>query len=310
VPANHVSIIIPVYNRPDYVLTAVESALAQREVDVQVIVVDDGSTVDVLRPLQHLGGRVQLLRKPNGGPASARNFAAMHADGEFLIFLDDDDYLEPDCASRLVSLLGRVEGAQWAAGRFNYVDGSGRRVQRDHNCPRWDGDVARQMIKHNLVGPPCTVLVTAAAFRQVGGFDESRSVQTAEDYDLWLSVSFFSPVAFTDEKVANYRIHGAQSTVAGAKHAKALMTVIEKQRRIAPPAFETEFADAIERLRLSYGDQLYCAGLFAEARAQWKAVLAVHGSGSAGLRSRILKSYLPRPAVASLRKLASAWRAR
>ena len=94
-PAAHplVSVIIPVYNRAEYLAQAVASVLAQTHPAVEVMVVDDGSTCDVLSSLKASEG-VRVFRKENGGQGSARNFGLSRAAGDFVLFLDDDDLLE------------------------------------------------------------------------------------------------------------------------------------------------------------------------------------------------------------------------
>ncbi len=92
------SIIIPVYNRPDEVGELLESIASQPRPDVEVIVVEDGSTVDCKEVVAKFENRLQIsyLVKENGGPAMARNFGAQHASGEWLLILDSDVVLPPN----------------------------------------------------------------------------------------------------------------------------------------------------------------------------------------------------------------------
>lgn len=92
------SIIIPVYNRPDEVGELLESIASQPRPDVEVIVVEDGSTVDCKEVVAKFENRLQIsyLVKENGGPAMARNYGAQHASGEWLLILDSDVVLPPN----------------------------------------------------------------------------------------------------------------------------------------------------------------------------------------------------------------------
>ncbi len=92
------SIIIPVYNRPDEVGELLESIASQPRPDVEVIVVEDGSTVDCKEVVSKFENRllISYLVKENGGPAMARNFGAQHASGEWLLILDSDVVLPPN----------------------------------------------------------------------------------------------------------------------------------------------------------------------------------------------------------------------
>src|SRR5438128_12692599 len=97
-----VCVIIPVYNRVQFLRQAIESVLAQTHSAVEIIVVDDGSPIDPGPVVDSFGPAVRLLRKTNGGLASARNVGIANAAGEYLLFLDDDDFLEPDALQTLL----------------------------------------------------------------------------------------------------------------------------------------------------------------------------------------------------------------
>src|SRR5258705_12555320 len=95
-PAPLISVIMPCYNAAPYVEQAIESVLCQSYGDVELIFVDDGSsdaspTIANDLALQH-AGRITLLRTNRAGPYPARNFGLAHAHGEFVAFLDADDY--------------------------------------------------------------------------------------------------------------------------------------------------------------------------------------------------------------------------
>ena len=91
-----VSVIIPAYNAAPYLAETLASVFAQSYPDYEIIVVDDGSTDDTLAVLEQFADRITLIRKPNGGPASARNAGLRQARGELLAFLDGDDLWLPD----------------------------------------------------------------------------------------------------------------------------------------------------------------------------------------------------------------------
>src|SRR5262245_39297918 len=86
-----VSVIIPTYNRARLVVRAVESALGQRDVETEIIVVDDGSTDDTERALAPFQGRIRYVKQKNQGVVAARNHGMQLAQGEFIALLDSDD---------------------------------------------------------------------------------------------------------------------------------------------------------------------------------------------------------------------------
>src|SRR5262245_34199236 len=95
-----VSVLIPVYNGAAFIATAVDSALNQQEVDVDVIVIDDGSTDATPEILASYQERIRVLRQTNAGHVKARNNGAKIAKGEWLAFLDADDEWLPDKLAR------------------------------------------------------------------------------------------------------------------------------------------------------------------------------------------------------------------
>ena len=108
-----ITIVVPLYNKRDSVLVALNSILAQTHSDFELLVVDDGSTDNSLLAVQSwiyslsagFSGKVKLLHKANGGVSSARNYGVKHASADFIAFLDADDYWYEDHLARLVFLI-------------------------------------------------------------------------------------------------------------------------------------------------------------------------------------------------------------
>jgi glycosyltransferase involved in cell wall biosynthesis len=266
-----VTIIVPVYDQIDYLKVAIDSVIRQTYLAIEVIVVDDGSPVDPWQIVAPMSNRVVFLRTSNGGQAAARNFGADSAKGEYLLFLDDDDFLEPDAVEALITAVRRSPGARWAAGRINYVDESGRRLDRVHPSVLASGNVYCRMIEQNLMVTPSAVLVYAGLMHEVGGFDESRCVHMADDYDLWLSLAKGSPLAAVNRPVTNYRLHPLQlSRTRPTDHACAVLEVLRKHRALAEASAWPAFDRSIARNCRELGDMYYVGERIDEARAAWR----------------------------------------
>src|SRR5580704_7792987 len=110
-----VSVIIPYYKARHTIARAVESALGQTVRPHEILIVDDGSPDDAASAIKQFGSSVTLIHKPNGGAASARNLGIEHAQGEWVAFLDADDYWEP---FRLERQLVVSEGVGVIGGRW------------------------------------------------------------------------------------------------------------------------------------------------------------------------------------------------
>jgi glycosyltransferase involved in cell wall biosynthesis len=105
-----VSVVIPTYNRAQYVTKAIESVLAQTYTDYEIIVVDDGSTDDTLGVLQAYAGRIRVIRQENAGPSAARNAGIEAARGRWIAFLDsDDEWLPRKLAVQMADVARRPE---------------------------------------------------------------------------------------------------------------------------------------------------------------------------------------------------------
>lgn len=118
-----ISVIIPVYNVEQYLPQCVESILAQTYQNLEIILVDDGSTDDSGRlcdALAQRDGRVRVIHKPNGGLSDARNAGTEACNGEFVFYLDSDDYLEQDAIMALVRIQSESQ-AEIVIGNYAYT---------------------------------------------------------------------------------------------------------------------------------------------------------------------------------------------
>lgn len=129
--AGLVSVIVPVYNRPQLLVESVSSALAQTYDPFEVLIVDDSSTDDtpeVIRQLQMRDARIRAVRRPNGGPGLARETGRQLAEGEFVQYLDSDDLLLPRKLELQVAALRARPDCGIAYGRVRYRDDHGREI--------------------------------------------------------------------------------------------------------------------------------------------------------------------------------------
>ena len=189
------SVIIPTYNRQDTIVGSVESALAQTYGNLEVIVVDDGSTDGTVRTLDRFGGRIRVIRQRNAGPSAARNRGVAESNGEIVAFLDSDDHWLPEKIARQVALMERggpemcccvcnatVKGEDGAAigETFDFAGIRPPFVEGEWSNPQ--ELLATRFLLFNQV-----VAVRREAFDRVGGFDET--MRLLEDYELSLRLS-------------------------------------------------------------------------------------------------------------------------
>ena len=186
-----VSVIIPTYNRSQKVARAIQSVLDQSFGDLEIIVVDDGSTDDTYQCLDRLRSSITYIRElVNRGVSAARNRGIKSSLAPWIAFLDSDDYWFKDKLQVQMEYLHRNPGSVACQTEEIWIR-RGRRVnpKRRHRKP--SGDIFKQSLKLCLVSPS-SVMVKRALFDEVGLFDET--LQAAEDYDLWLRISCRYPV--------------------------------------------------------------------------------------------------------------------
>jgi glycosyltransferase involved in cell wall biosynthesis len=131
-----VSIVIPTYNRADLLPQAIESALNQTYRNIEIIVVDDGSTDETDDVCRRYGAKVRYIRKRNGGVASALNKGISEMQGEWLKWLSSDDYLQPEAVELLLRKAQDVN-AKIVYSSFRMVDVNGKVIR---SCQERDMD--------------------------------------------------------------------------------------------------------------------------------------------------------------------------
>ena len=207
-----VSVIVPTHDRREWLCQSLRSALWQRDVDLEVIVVDDGSTDDTARTVVDTVSdqRIVLLRheRPQG-VSVARNHGAERAGGEWLAFLDDDDLWAPTKLRRQLEA-ATTTGCTWAYAGCVNVDAT-LRILGGQPPPRPE-DVARLVFRSNIIpGGGSNVVVRRDTFRRVGPFD--LRLTNTEDWEMWIRLAKQGPPAWVPEPLMAYRLHAAQSSL-------------------------------------------------------------------------------------------------
>lgn len=187
-PILRVSVIIPTYNRADVLPRAIESALKQKDCSVEIIVVDDGSTDQTIDRLKIYKEKIKYVYQENKGASAARNLGIAKSTGDFIAFLDSDDFFISEENLKLKSELleSNLEyGMTYSSVNFF---GEGMRTLGGYSGKELTGHIYPDLlfIKNNIIFTP-TVMVRRDVLSIVGGFDESMHL--CEDIDLWRRIS-------------------------------------------------------------------------------------------------------------------------
>ena len=200
-----VSVIIPTYNRSNVAKEAISSVLAQTESDLEVIVVDDGSTDDTCSVVETLNDdRIIYFYKKNDGPASARNFGQSKAKGEYLAFLDHDDLWPPNYLEVMVSHLENNDefGAAYSPITVVYPDGRQIKSYKAHKGK--SGWITLDLFKHGFVWTSAALICREVL--ENFAFDESLK-RSYEDGDFFLRLSTRAQFLFVKDVQAIKRNH-------------------------------------------------------------------------------------------------------
>jgi glycosyltransferase involved in cell wall biosynthesis len=210
-----VTVILPTYNRLQFLRTAVASVLAQTYRNWSLIIADDGSDDETRAHLAMLEKMPQVKvvwLTHAGNPARTRNAALREADGELVAFLDSDDVWMPTKLESQVRTLSEHRECRWCYTAFLRVDEQGRPLAAERNR-RWTpfaGEILGPLISTAASLRTPSVLAERSLVAQVGGFDETLCA--AEDYDLWMRLALASPVALVDEQLVHVRVHAANQS--------------------------------------------------------------------------------------------------
>jgi glycosyltransferase involved in cell wall biosynthesis len=210
VTSPEVSIVLPTFNRLQYLRPAIDSIFAQTFTDWELIVADDGSEGETAAYLAALADppRVKVLRLPHtGNPGAVRNAAWRAALGEYIAFLDSDDVWLPQKLALQIASLRSHPQRGWSHTAFTVIDDSGNLLTgtRARWWPAAEGWILDRLIKMETVIAIPSVVVRRQLLEQVGGFDLEQRM--CEDYDLWLRLAALSEIDGVRETLLLVRSH-------------------------------------------------------------------------------------------------------
>jgi glycosyltransferase involved in cell wall biosynthesis len=197
-----VSVIIPAYNAEAFIADTVRSALDQTYRDLEVIVVDDGSTDATVARLAGFGDRIRVHQRANAGVATARNTGVGLAQGDWVAFLDADDLWLPH---KLERQLHSAPAPMLFTDRLNIgARGELPEIQSEVT-PMRGGDLFGSLLSEGNFITNTSVMMRRALFEQMGGF--CTELNGTEDWDLWIRVAERHEIGFVDEPLVRYRFH-------------------------------------------------------------------------------------------------------
>ena len=277
------SIVIPLYNKAALVEIAVRSALAQSLPPLEVIVVDDGSTDDGPQRVAALGDpRVRLVRQRNAGVSQARNHGIALAHGEWIGFLDADDWHHPELLRNLARAHASAPHADVLAAGFRCIEGS-EEPQPWTVADLRPVEVVDDLRRRWMIDIPFftgSVAIRAQRLRAMQPcFPPGESC--GEDLDVWFRAAESSPVALVRAPLAAYRTAVAHSLSTGHRRELAPFLARMRQRALAGELPASQRHSAlwfVAQQEVTLARELLSAGQRTNARqALWRARYAAFG---------------------------------
>jgi len=211
-----ISVVIPAFNAARFIAESIGSACQQSHSDLEILVIDDGSTdqtAEVVRALAEADQRVRLIRTgERRGVSAARNRGIAEARSDLIATLDADDVWQPCKIQRQYELLRRSDpdvgvAYCWAAG----IDAVGRVVLPVWNASRAEGDVLEDIVRSGILSNGSTPLMRREAIERAGGYDEELLL--CEDWQFYTALAGVCRFRVIPECLTGYRISDASASM-------------------------------------------------------------------------------------------------
>jgi glycosyltransferase involved in cell wall biosynthesis len=193
-----VTSIIPAFNREEYIAEAIESVLNQTYRNIEIIVIDDGSTDNTSRILSSYNGKIKYFRQPNSGASAARNSGISKAAGDFISFLDSDDLWEKNKISLQMECFENNPGIDICL--------CNTKIFSEKKITNFD--------QKYIIATPyhlCSILIKKEVLKRVGYF--KTNLKSGEDTDFFLRIKEMGiPLKILQDKLVNIRIHANNLT--------------------------------------------------------------------------------------------------
>ncbi|WP_276499282.1 glycosyltransferase [Pontibacter litorisediminis] len=252
-PTHHplVSVVIPCYNHGHLLQEALNSVYQQSYSHIEILVVDDGST-DNTRQVAKQNPGVRYYYQNNRGPSAARNKGIRYSRGEYLVFLDADDYLYKEAVATNLTYLQQQQHLAFVSGCHDKVyEGDGKAVSEERMVRQHH---YMHLLKGNYIGMHATVMYRRQVLEE---FMFDPTLRGCEEYDLYLKIARKYPVLHHPTKMAAYRFHASNTSRNVLLMLLTAMKVLRRQRKLLQcPEEVSAYREGVTSWRYYYTEQL------------------------------------------------------
>ena len=211
-----ISVIIPNYNYARYLDQAIESVLVQSYENIELIVVNNGSTDNSLEVLEKYEDKIRLINQPNLGQSGARNSGLSLSSGEFIAFLDADDFWEPNKLEMQISIMNDDTQLVYC-GITPFKEPGNEKLQSV--LPKYKGSCTNFFIDlpgaSIVLSGESTALFSRELLEEVGIFD--TELNSTAGWDFFRRCSRLTKFDFVSESLVNYRLHSSNMSNSNTK---------------------------------------------------------------------------------------------
>lgn len=222
-----VSLIITTFNHGIYLSDAIKSVYAQTYKNIEIIVIDDGSTDGTQNIISEFEN-VKYIYQKNSGLSAARNKGIEASSGEFLVFLDADDWLLETAIQTNLNKLREVYEAVFIAGAYRFYYEEFACFGKEDIIASEIHDPYSSLLRINFIGMHAAVMYRRMIFDQ---FRYDTSLKSCEDYDLYLRISRSYKILYQPNVIAVYRIHGKNMSSNNLRMLRYALKVLKRQNK-------------------------------------------------------------------------------
>lgn len=292
-----VSVVMPLYNKEQWVTRAVSSVLSQSYAQIELIVVDDGSKDDSVKRIQTvIDPRIRLISQDNAGVSAARNRGIQEAKGELIAFLDADDAWKPHHLETIINLYRKYpEAGMWACA-YTIVRPDYKTFDiHPRSLPDTLIDLQAYVAacaRYGSIAHTSSVVIRRSLLLGIGGFEVG--ITSGEDLDVWFQIIEKSALAYSKACTTYYYtdLPGSISVTFKQYQPSMLIRRLEAEVAAGNPTTRKHIIDYVAWRKLN---RAYVAMLAGNKRLAWKLILSAGRSGSLRIRclKRLLQSCLP-----------------
>jgi len=278
-----VSVIVPCYNHGAYLPEAFASVWQQDYPAVEIVVVDDGSN-DSTREITTAHPNIRYVYQSNQGLSAARNTGVVHSTGQYLVFLDADDWLLPGALTTNVQYLQHDPALAFVSGSHDKVyEATGR---TDSKVQEVSENHYFHLLQGNYIGMHAAVMYQRWVFDL---FQYDPTMRACEDYDLYLRITRTHPVAHHTQRVAAYRLHSTNMSGDSLLMLATALAALERQQPHFKSA-EEQYAYAQGQLNWK---AYYFPGLYPKPGTLKNSALRLYLQPTASVLKKLLKQFAP-----------------